>query len=220
MKRFILDSTRFPMVHIEPIGYFHFLPVTKVQFEYYVCDRPNPGLDQAWYKDVLQLNPRVSPGRVQASNFYGAFMTAVLPAEAEEFAEWHAEAADAPLDVPTADEWQAAYRSAAGQDPAPADDVLQLDLAPRARTLLEGLARVTAGLCPNGARLADRMFMRNGVMEWVRGDASVGRPWGAYGVPRFGGALDRTDPATAAPRWPADVHKRIRNYGFRLVRRP
>ncbi len=55
----ILDKSRFPLVKIEPISiYIHVLPITKVQFEQFICD-PNAIVDASFYEEkIVKLNPR------------------------------------------------------------------------------------------------------------------------------------------------------------------
>ena len=64
--KFILDKAGFPMIWVDkPLSaYIHWLPVTKIQFELFMCDSPSSDLSDAWYREVLSLNPRVSPKNV------------------------------------------------------------------------------------------------------------------------------------------------------------
>jgi len=87
--RIVHDRTRFPMVWSDAaqafIGYF---PVTKIQLEYFLCDRPGAAFDQRWYESLLKLNERIAPGRIQSDNFYKAFVTGISPVQAKQFAAW------------------------------------------------------------------------------------------------------------------------------------
>src|SRR5438128_864257 len=114
----VLDPTGFPMIWVKDLGaHLHFLPVTKYQFEHFLCERFSAAFDQGWYAQLLALNGRVSPRRIEAGNYWKAFLTGALPAEAATFAEWCGEAdagGKAVYQVPTPEEWFKAYQAFAG----------------------------------------------------------------------------------------------------------
>ena len=61
----ITDPVGFPMIWIEEIGAFmHWLPVTKIQFEKFVASSSGGFFDDAWYRRILDLNPRVATAKI------------------------------------------------------------------------------------------------------------------------------------------------------------
>jgi len=100
--RIALDSTNFPMMYIES-GKFHihWMPVTKIQFEYFLSSGSVTSFGSAWYEQVLDYNERVTPGLVTANNYWQSFITGITPMEIKAFAGWLGKE----YDIPTHDEW-------------------------------------------------------------------------------------------------------------------
>jgi len=207
----------FPMVWFEEVGaYVHWLPITKIQFEYFLCDAPDAYFDAGWYESVLQLNPRVTPREISAHNYWRALMTGVRPVEAQRFVSW----CGAGFRLPTEDEWTALYRALRAR---PAGDLqasgLLDDRDLRIRELLERIDASTYEANRRmscGPSLAGQMLLRFGAMEWVR----VGSPpsaWGTKGepLPDFCGNLEVLD--RSAETLAADPESsRFPAAGFRL----
>ncbi len=219
--RFVIDRTGFPMIWCKEVEtYVHFLPITKIQFEYFLCDVPDAYFDADWYDRILNLNPRVTPSEVSAANYWRALMTGVKPAESQRFAAWCGPGFRLPTDA----DWTAIYRSV---ETEPAEDLhasgLLEDRDQRVRALLE---RIDVAVVEASARmrrvpgLAGQMLLRFGAMEWVR----VGSPPSAWGVrgeplPDFCGNLER--PEHAAASLVADPNRdRFPEAGFRLLYSP
>ena len=107
---FSCDRTGFPLIAVpEVAAHVQLLPVTKAQFECFIVE-PNPFGD-AWYEEVLQLNPRVTYRRYGADERARLFLTGILPEEALLFARWVGEG----FDLPTVDEWRAIYAALAAE---------------------------------------------------------------------------------------------------------
>ena len=100
--RFSCDRTGFPLITVpEAMVAMHLLPVTKVQFERFLAE-PNTYGD-AWYEEVLTLNPRISYRQCTAENRERLFLTGIVPEEALAFARWMGDG----FDLPTVAEWRA-----------------------------------------------------------------------------------------------------------------
>jgi len=219
-----LDRANFPMILIEPLNaYMHWLPVTKIQIEYFLSSTNDSSFNEDWYKNVLGFNDRVSPGSVTQANYWMALLTGILPRDAKRFAQW---AGDGGLDFPSAQEWFATYEWLIGF-PDDADHIEQLAADPRLkpRTIqlirnLEQASKQDSFHLTGGRHLCDQMLMRLGVMEYVYRD-DLRNTYGGYGQTnnRFFGSIyepmvDYPEPI-ANPRDGAQM----KHYGFRLIRR-
>jgi hypothetical protein len=200
-------------------AYLHLLPVTKVQFEYFLCDTTDPRFGAEMYEEVLADNPRISPGQVRGDNYFQAFLTGLRAGEGQAFADWCGQDRDELYELPTVDEWYRAYDEFKGRPALALDEVLQLGLAPRAETLVRRLERAAEPLqAQRGGRrdLADSLYLRQGIFEWVRGPDDR---WGGAGLPhaRFTPGIINLD--AHEPRWPKNDDTRHRGFGCRLLKR-
>jgi len=219
-----LDRAGFPMIWIPVIkAHMHWLPVTKIQFEHFLCSTSDSRFDATWYDRILGYNPRISPGSIRESNYWQTFITGVRPSEALKFADWCGDG----YGLPTLKEWFASYetlKTLPAEPKAVAEICADHGLSERATALL---ARIEAAgqaafrhmeILP-APTLADQMFMRGGVMEWVEWQGQQTR-WGGMGRPnrRFGGVLFNPDMGR-----PHEVNnpegEPLPYYGFRLIQR-
>ena len=218
---FAFDPVGFPMVWCDALAvYVHWHPVTKIQFEYFLCDAPDVHFDAAWYAHVLQLNPRVPPRKVSPGNYWRAFLTAVQPAEAQRFASWCGDGYRLPSEL----EWWTIYNSFRNRPPEnlAANGVLA-NVEPRIRRLIERIdssaaeARDRVGY---GANLANQLLFRLGVMEWVR-TGSPPSSWSTKGepLPEFCGNLEVLDQPAPVLKLDPDGC-RLPAAGFRLLFSP
>jgi len=214
---FVLDPAKFPMLWVDELeAYIHLLPVTKIQYEYYLWDTPNSGLDQPWYDLVTKDNKRISPNAVTKDNYWQLFMTAVLPSEAQQFSQWaSSHSGGASYSLPTASQWQTVYRKLKEtREGDPFGAALEIEgLAPRCRTILDRLRQLPA------ASLAERLLLLGGVMEWVTDGE---KRWGLFGRPfeRFASVGHHPDNQKPfSPTRPEDPQGRHKAFGFRLIRK-
>ncbi len=215
---FKIDKSGFPMVRIDEIeAYIHWLPITKVQFEYFLCAVPDSRFDANWYDEVLALNQRVSPNGIRANNYWKALLSGIMPDEAQRFARWCGNG----FTIPTLKEWFEAYQYLKALPPKSPEIIEEMGaLRERVKTVLTRIESVSdKAIRETGydRTLADQMLMRMGVMEWV--ECPDHRfDWGGMGQPHptFHGGLFTPD--HGQPSVPNNPDKeRLYNYGLRLI---
>jgi len=168
-------QTHFPLVQVPGENFALFwLPLTKVQAEYMLCEWPDSQFDRTWYQARLSGNGRVSPTQVAAANLVQTFLTHILFSEARDFCHWYGPACD----LPTSEEWQRALH-AFEQTPADSTTLQQIlklqDLDPRARQLVLACANALTSRQRQSAQtnLAQLLQLRPGFMlEYVYADAT------------------------------------------------
>lgn len=212
------DPTGFPMVWFKQLGAFvHWLPVTKIQFERFLCAAPDAYFDAAWYGTVLSLNPRVTPREISPDNYWQALMTAVRPAEAQRYASWCGDG----FRLLSEEEWMVLYRALRAR---PAIDLAASRLLDcrevRTRDLLERMnvaSHQAAARMHDTPGLASQMLLRYGAMEWVR-SATSPSGWSAKGepFPDFCGNLEAVEDPAAMLATELDS-QRLPAAGFRLL---
>lgn len=221
MANLILDRTGFPMIWVDALNaYIHFMPVTKIQFEYFICHKPRRRFDEEWYNIVMDHNPRVAPQSIGREDYAEAFMTAITPDEVQLYADW----CGRDYSIPTRDQWFRAYTAMQERPPIAVYDSLvsELELRERAATVLQCLDREMAMLSPRAQErnLADQMMMRGGIFEWAI-DERERPPWVGMGKPHSSFVpgffdLSRGNP-TFRPRHPET--DRLFQIGFRLLKK-
>jgi len=201
-----LDKTGYPLVYVEPLNaYCHLFPVAKPQFERFVAEAHLPAYSDAWYEDILKLNPRLSPATASLADYEQLFISGLLPDEVQAYLQWHGG-----LQLPALDQWRAAFRWMETQDISILPASLEHGLAPTARLLWDGLlTRV------HPRTLLDLSLMRNGLVEWVSGREGN---WLGLGQPRERFYPSLRDPIRDTPFEPPRPVRRSRIYGFRLMR--
>lgn len=214
------DRTNFPMIWSERIEAFvSCVPITKVQFEYFLCGIRHPRFDADFYKEILERNPRISPGKVLPNTYHQAFVTGIKPDEAEAFAEWSSSDGDDVYELPTSVEWKQ-IREEWNGIPDPTFSVYSsLKLTRRAKLLLDRLDK-SARKKQNVAgerKLSHFALLNHGVLEWVRWDRSE-LGWGGLGVPHaaFKAGFTVED---GVPQEPREIDLRPAAYGFRIIKR-
>ena len=219
--KFELDRTGFPMVWVDAINaYVHWIPVTKLQFEYFLCAEPQRHFDASWYDEIRFLNRRVAPNEIRVNNYWNAFLSGITPSEVQRFARWCGDE----YTMPTLNDWFTAYKALRALPPEPPSVIDSMgNLRERVQTVLTRLnSASTRALKESGYErtLADQMLMRMGVMEWVECPGQHFQ-WRGMGqtFPSFYGSLFTPD--HGRPSIPNNPEtERLHAYGFRLIRRP
>ena len=194
------DRTGFPCIKLKvPALAVNLLPLTKLQFEYYLADLTPQG--DHWYEELLTLNPRVSPQCFTPEQREGLFLTGLLPAEAEAYAAWLEDG----YRLPTVAEWRASYRCFQSTAFTP----LVASPAPgvRAAALLRRLEEQA-----RPQTLFDFSLMRGGVVEWVRDHNA----WTGLGAPRPGFQPNLWNPLSDTVP-PVRLNQHVAFFGARLV---
>lgn len=216
------DPMGFPMVWLSVVNaYVHWLPFTKIQMEYYLSATTVPSHDEDWYAILLKTNPRVSPGMLQNNNYWQAFITNILPKEAEQLARQSGRG----FDLPTADEWQRVYRFLRQYQ---VDSIIfnkvTANLKPRVKTLfnhLEGILEQEGTIQLRGVRtLADQMAMRLGILEYVY-ENTQRSTFAVYGQTHINFHSMLVSPDDGYPMRLSNPAEggRVRHHGFRLIQR-
>ena len=196
------DRTNFPLLAVESAGLeMHLLPVTKVQFEQFLAESSQ--VTRSQYREMLALNPAVTPEQFTLDKREGLFVTGILPKEAQAFARWLGEG----FTLPTVQEWRTIYK------------VLRRTFLPEhdlSSELVEGPAgqivdKFSAHL--EALTLQEYSLMRGGLVEWVR----QGKQWVGLGAPRPQFQPNLWDPLTNEVK-PLQPRQRLPYFGFRLIR--
>lgn len=175
------DSFGFPTLQIEgQRSVFAALPFTKVQFELLWVEKAalRQQFDDAWYKTVLDRNPRSSWRKPPENSLAGLWLTGISPSEAAIIVEQMPDAA-----LPRADEWLEIQRSLSAHTIHEDIGKLRgLPLHPAASAILDRLQQnrsVTVW--------ADLLLINGGILEWVVWDSPGWREkpsgFGALGSP-------------------------------------
>ena len=223
--QFELDRTGFPMIYAESLGiYVNFLPITKIQFEYFLCDRvAGRAFDEAWYLERLKGNGRCAPKDISYDNIVKAFMTGLIPKkDTEKFGSWLSGKAYH-CNIPHVDAWKKIYEYFRDQPELDYQDVFSdVDgINPRALDLLKSLnslrpsnaslgqLRTNANISEqSNRRLSDQMLLTGGVLEWVQDNNG----WGA-----IGGSGPNANPLTQGLQQINQHETRPPHVGFRFL---
>jgi len=211
---------RFPMIWVEPINAFiHWLPVTKVQMEYFLCDSPGKPYDEDWYNQLLGKNSRISPTQANKNNYWQLFLTGILPAETQRFAEWCGEG----YQLPTLGDWNKTYEYFSNMTALDLSSALtqqdssSVEISDRARKIIEKIDEISHERYVENRKVIDQMLMKMGVIEWVKVEKR-GFEWGGMGQ-----TDSRWYPLAGTPTNP-DLPRDVKNesnrlfyYGFRLL---
>lgn len=205
--RWALDSRGFPLIWVEPLrAYLHLFPVSRPQFEHYLCAARPSGLGDAWYTDLLKLLPRSSPATVSAERLEQLFCAGLLPSEVQDYVQWQG----ADYALPTVDAWRTAYAWLEKQDVSAPPAGIEDRLAPLARRLWHAVLTMRQ---PH--TLLDLSLMRGGLLEWASGEAGA---WVGMGKPRPAFYPTLHDPLRDAPLPPTSLTRRSKVFGLRLLR--
>lgn len=229
--RVTVDQTGFPMIGITELNFLiSWLPVTKIQFEQFMCDTNL--FEDTWYQEMLKnYTPRVSPGVMRLGDYWNIYMTGITPSEAVRFANWMGRE----YSLPTSQEWKEALSVLARYPALPeyVDTVAKFEdttnkqmISERAALICRKLEEITVAdssqlVASAGRRLCDQMMMRLGVIEYVYEDSQMNTfaGWGQPNRRFFGGAFNPirdTKPLQLVNRAEGT---RMKHVGFRLIRR-
>lgn len=213
------DPTGFPLIWVPELGlYVHGLPVTKMQFEHFLCDATDGHFDSRWYDEIRRLNPRVSARRIWSGNYWNAFLSGILPAEAERFAAWCGPG----YRLLQTTEWQHLYRTLEKQNGTSLEETgLLAGLAPHHRELITQVEQAVEDACAqsgNLCRLTELTLMRMGLIEWTAIEGPNPNLWAGLGEPHPSFCGNLFTPAMGDLIQPEDAETcRLASFGFRLA---
>lgn len=219
---FVDPKTRFPLLEVPGQNFALFwLPVTKIQIEYFLSDTLDSQFDRTWYHARLRVNPRIMPEQLNAQNLLQAFLTHISFYEARVFSHWYGKH----FDLPTEEEWHQA-QWAFEQIAAHAEyvqQILQLPaLHPRARLLIQACENALPGYQrlrdPSERKLSHQLLLRAGILEYVYQDTLYDR-CGACGSSLQAGRNSTSGQNTFQPLRNADIGDRMLNLGLRPILR-
>jgi hypothetical protein len=216
--------THFPLVEVPGQDFALFwMPVTKVQIEYFLSETIDSQFDRAWYHERLRNNPRIMPEKLIAQNLLQAFLTHITFYEASVFSQWYGKG----FDLPTSEEW---YRTLRAFDqiaahPAFVEQILDLpNIHPRARLLVQSCENALPGYQrlrdTSERKLSHQLMLRSGMLEYVYQDTAYNR-CGACGLSLQSGRYGNSGQDTFLHLRHEDVGDRMPNLGLRpILRRP
>lgn len=232
-QKIVADRTGLPLIWIPSLNAFvNLFPVTKVSFEFFLCDRVvAQSFDASWYNKILQQNPREAVGEIRNENVEKAFITGVTPEEISKFCRWMG-TNKYNCRIPTNEEWTEIYRYAASNAVLSLSTVLDsIAASARIEELIRNLLSAsTQNPVPTSlfvgnpvrntapvATLASQMFLQNGIGEWVsavnNNKACVGARGGI--MRRLNG--DGMDPVNSRLLFVDRADSRPKEVGFRLI---
>lgn len=226
MLEIVVDKTGFPVVKVPDLRIeVSWLPFTKIQLEHFIADTNNPSFDQEWYDQIDQINPRISPHQMDFGKYEGIFLTGILPAEAKIVAQWMGFG----YDIPTVKEWNQIFDYFYNQEASSGviDHIINKHhLSERAKVVVKMLDEFTEQdeqqLLNDTRRVSDQMLMRLGLMEYIY-ENSYRNTYAGHGQPnRHFHSHVRTLPRDKHEKLARQYREsggRIKQYGFRLIRR-
>ncbi len=203
---FSSDRTGFPLIHLIELGYdVHLLPVTKIQFKLFAAADP---LFATIYEHASALNPEqdrpATTPRIEQE-----IMTGLLPEETEKFAIW-LDDNDPTSDytIPNVRQWRDIHDYLQYERCDPHMDYIFENC--RHEKSLELVHRI---LKNQPHTLMELGLMRGGVVEWVQKESN----WVGLGSPQASFFPNTFNPLKETIE-PVDTTRRMRAFGFRLIR--
>jgi hypothetical protein len=219
----IEPKTGFPVVAIPQTNYaLSWLPVTKLQIEYFLCETMDSQFDRNWYLERLRNNPRVTTAQLTVGNFRQTFMTNVLFHEARVLIrEWGNE-----FDLPTVEEWHHALQAfdrIEAQEDFVEEVAAMSGLHLRARLLLSQVEHAAKNL-PRPRTMPMRLFshqllMRSGISEYVYKDEHRNTCLACGSTQRFAEQEHTFEESFLTQLRSAQTGDRVPTLGFRLLMR-
>ena len=204
-EKVILDPAGFPMIKVGNL-YVHWLPVTKIQIEYFLSSITDTSYDESWYNLLLDQNPRISPGDMRTDNYYKLFATGVVVRDVRRYITWCGRG----FDFPSEEEWKTIFNSVNNPPYEEVfEQVIEKTKGERAQLLLRNLNSLSIG----NHTIADRMLLRNGIMEHVYMNGG----YGLMGQAASGLVGILSSPSLDKALRNQNENARLKHIGFRLI---
>jgi len=207
--RWLFDRTNFPLLRLGELGLdVQLLPVTKIQFERFLSE-PNR-FDDVCYKELLNLNPRISYKSFTIQNRENIFISGLIPDEIKAFMAWM----DDGLSIPTVEQWRKinAVLLRKKFNLKNWERLFSLCKQAEAEQALKILQQLKEQLNPSA--WLDLTLMMGGLTEWVL----YKDRWVGLGSPRSEFYPNLWNPLSDIVE-PFLLDLRIPFFGFRLIRK-
>ncbi len=213
------EKSKFPLILIPKLGWVQWLPVTKIQIEYFLSSYQDSAYDAVWYYDIIRTNPRISPNAISAENYFNAIATNVLPEDCRRFASWMGQG----FRLMQTNEWIEMYKFAIHCDvDSKIMDQVTAGTSKRINTLLTKIEQASTEYYQSTKseprKLAQQMLLTQGVVEYVYSDSS-GNRFGGHGVPHKKLISSMAKPDTIQPIANSAREMRMKHFGFRLIQK-
>lgn len=219
----IEEKTRFPLISVPGTNYeFAWLPLTKIQVEYFLCQTPDSQFDRSWYQECLKGSPRVTMEQLGFDTVRHVFMGNLLFQEARILSRYWGR----DFDLPTMEEWRkalVAFDQVEARDDFIEEIVAMPDLHPRARLLLHRVEQILKDEPRPRSRstrfLSHQLLMRSGIAEYAYKDEYRNVPVACGSLRRFSDREGSFEESFVTQLRRADWGERVPNLGFRLIAR-
>ena len=157
-----------PFLRIQQLNIsIQYLPVTKTQFEYFLCERQDPDFDEGQYLNILEYSPRISPRKINPENYEQTFITALTFKQMDKFRERLGES----YDYLKVEEWNEIVKFLNNH---PINDQVlkaileQQGIPKRSKEILSKLQEIVLQKGGSNLTMANQLLLRKGINEWIR----------------------------------------------------
>ncbi|HVB24386.1 MAG TPA: hypothetical protein VNG51_20780 [Ktedonobacteraceae bacterium] len=214
-------KTRFPLVVVPETNYaLAWLPVTKIQIEYFLCETMDSQFDRRWYLERLKHSPRVTTEELTIDTIRQTFMTHLLFHEARTLSGWWGR----DTDLPTLAEWRKAldiFDQVAAHDDFVEEVAAMPGLHPHARFLLRRVEQILSSRSYSHTAqtrlFSHQLLMRSGILEYVYKDEHRDSCVACGSLQRFSERVRPFEESFITQLRSADTGERIQHLGFRLI---
>lgn len=156
-----------PFIRIHPLNLsIQYMPVNKIQFEYFMADEPDPELGESVYNEILKISPRVSPRRIPAEPDYKEiFITGLKNSEILKYISWLGE----DYSIPSVPQWQQVleFLNRPTNEELVQKIIEQPFIPQRSKLIIQKLDEVNRQKMGANRTMGDQLLLRYGIKEWL-----------------------------------------------------